>query len=145
MTKLNSSSETEEHHIMKETNLVANDDFSIRTGENTNVSRISSALDLAEMSEPVEDEPILGASSHLRDGFHSYSDGMGRDSSESSSKEVMSRTSSRQQIVNFDVYEREGYDQIMRTVAGDTHEEEATFAKSVCKQFEILESLTPGR
>ena len=48
------------------------------------------------------------------------------------------------EIFQFDVYEREGYDQIMRTVAGSSEETEA-FARSVCDYLEIFESLTPGR
>ena len=48
------------------------------------------------------------------------------------------------EIFQFDVYEREGFDQIMRTVAGASDEQEA-FARSVCDHLEIFESLTPGR
>lgn len=44
----------------------------------------------------------------------------------------------------FDVYEREGYDKIMRTVAGgnDHHDE---FARSICDVLEVFESLVSGR
>jgi hypothetical protein len=44
----------------------------------------------------------------------------------------------------FDVYEREGYDKIMRTVAGgnDRHDE---FARHICDVLEVFEGLCSGR
>jgi hypothetical protein len=55
-----------------------------------------------------------------------------------------SSTDSSAEIFQFDVYEREGFDQIMRTVAGASDQEEA-FARSVCDNLELFESMTPGR
>lgn len=46
------------------------------------------------------------------------------------------------EVFEFDVYEREGYDQIMRTVTGVQQED---LAHQVCKYLEIFESLAPGR
>jgi hypothetical protein len=44
----------------------------------------------------------------------------------------------------FDVYEREGYDKIMRTVAyGNDDDDE--FARQICDVLEVFESLCPGR
>ena len=45
----------------------------------------------------------------------------------------------------FDIYEREGFDHIMRTVAGATDDEQEAFARSVCNYLERFESLTSGR
>ena len=46
---------------------------------------------------------------------------------------------------SFDIYEREGFDNIMRTVAGSTNDEQEAFARSVCNYLERFESLTSGR
>lgn len=48
-------------------------------------------------------------------------------------------------FASFDIYEREGFDNIMRTVAGDTDDEQEAFARSVCNYLERFESLTSGR
>lgn len=98
-------------------------DFRIRTGDNTNVKRISSTRDLRELSDTNDGEPILNTTS-----------------------ETHSRSSSAStEIFAFDVYEREGFDQIMRTVAGATSEEQEAFAQSLCNTLEIFESMTLGR
>lgn len=43
----------------------------------------------------------------------------------------------------FDVYERQGYDKIMQTVAGSVYQ--GDFARDVCHYLETYESLAPGR
>ena len=48
-------------------------------------------------------------------------------------------------FASFDIYEREGFDNIMRTVAGNTDDEQEAFARSVCNYLERFESLTSGR
>ena len=97
-------------------------DFTIRTKENTNVKRISSGGNLRELSEPTEQDPILTADD----------------------PSVHSTNSA--EIFNFDVYEREGFDQIMRTVGGGSSlQEQEAFARSVCDYLEIFENLSSGR
>ncbi len=49
------------------------------------------------------------------------------------------------ELYAFDIYEREGFDHIMRTVAGATDDEQEAFARSVCNYLEIFESLSVGR
>lgn len=96
-------------------------DFNIKTGENATPKRISSARGLTELSEPLEEEPFMA------------------------SDEVSVKSESSNAFA-FDVYEREGFDQIMRTVAGGANtEEQEVFARSVCDYLEIFENLTPGR
>jgi hypothetical protein len=43
----------------------------------------------------------------------------------------------------FDVYERQGFDKIMQTVAGSAYHGDT--ARDICKYLEIYESLSPGR
>jgi hypothetical protein len=96
-------------------------DFGIMTGENTNVKHISSIRGLTELSEPLEEEPFLEV-------------------------DEVSDKSTTSTLFAFDIYEREGFDQVMRTVAGgNTAEEQETFARSVCDYLEVFESLAPGR
>lgn len=45
--------------------------------------------------------------------------------------------------VEFDVYERQGFDKIMQTVAGSVYHGDSS--RDVCSYLEIFESLTPGR
>ena len=94
----------------------------IQTKENTNVRHISSGRNLRELSEPTEQDPILTADDP---SIHSTNSG---------------------EIFNFDVYEREGFDQIMRTVAGGSSvQEQEAFARSVCDYLEMFENLSSGR
>ena len=53
-------------------------------------------------------------------------------------------TTTSEDLHEFDVYEREGYDKIMRTVAG-IGGDGADYAKEVCDFLEIFESLSPTR
>jgi len=55
-----------------------------------------------------------------------------------------SEDSSRTELYEFDVYEREGFDKIMQTVAGVSHYE-VDIARQVCHYLEIFESLSPDR
>ena len=50
---------------------------------------------------------------------------------------------SSEDLYEFDVYEREGFDKIMETVAGNAEAHE--FAQHICNYLEIFEKLTPGR
>lgn len=52
--------------------------------------------------------------------------------------------SSRKNVLEFDVYEREGFDKIMRRVAGGADNEDA-YAKEVCDMLGLFERLSPGR
>jgi len=51
------------------------------------------------------------------------------------------------EFFEFDVFEREGFDKIMQTVACGTNynSDHGDFAQNICDYFEIFESLTPGR
>jgi hypothetical protein len=49
------------------------------------------------------------------------------------------------EIFSFDVYEREGFDQIMSQVNKGSSEHGEAFARSVCDYLEIFESLVVGR
>ena len=86
------------------------------------MKRISSTRRLTEISEPEDQAPVLGAEENSDESAESVED------------------------FAFDVYEREGFDQIMRTVAGTTSvEEEEAFARGVCSSLEMFENLAPGR
>ena len=50
---------------------------------------------------------------------------------------------SSEDLYEFDVYEREGFDKIMETVAGTSQNND--FAQQMCNYLEIFESLSPGR
>ena len=119
MTKLGDSG-NENHEGQPPASAPKNRDFGFQTVENTNVKRISSARNINEVLEESDEEPQWNAEGHS----------------------VGSSCST--EIFQFDVYEREGFDQIMRTVAGSPDEND-TFARSVCDYLEIFESLTPGR
>ena len=96
-------------------------DFSIKTGGNATAKHIAAARGLTELSEPAEEEPFIAA-------------------------EEVSIKSDASTVFAFDVYEREGFDQIMRTVSGGaTTQEQDSFARNVCDYLEVFESLTPGR
>ena len=103
-------------------------EFQIKTGENTNVKRISghslrSDTNLRAHLNADEDSP----SSTSPEGDHS----------------VASNASG--ELFAFDIYEREGFDQIMRTVAGSSEAEQEAFAQNLCRYYEIYDSLTNGR
>jgi hypothetical protein len=112
------------------------DDFSIRTGENSNVRRISSTRSLREISEQANPETHFQADT--QSGTQS-----GTQSATADNQSVTSLNSA--EVFSFDVYEREGFDQIMRTVAGASDQEQEAFARSICDYLEIFESLSAGR
>ena len=86
------------------------------------MKRIASTRGLTELSEPAEEDPFLA------------------------SDDVSAQSNTSTVIFAFDVYEREGFDQIMRTVAGSSSaEEQEAFARGVCDYLEVFESLSPGR
>ncbi|KAL3914402.1 MAG: hypothetical protein SGARI_000143, partial [Bacillariaceae sp.] len=101
-------------------------EFQIRTGENTNVKRVSgtslrSDPDLRGKLYADDDEP----SSTSPEGDFSVASG-----------------ASDGEIFSFDIYEREGFDQIMRTVAGSSDAEQEAFAQNLCRYYEIYDSLS---
>jgi len=55
-----------------------------------------------------------------------------------------SDTSAPSEMFEFDVYEREGFDKIMQTVAG-VSQYEVDIARQVCHYLEVFESLSPDR
>jgi Ion transport protein len=101
--------------------------FKIRTGENTNVKRISGTSTRSGLHHPLHGEDDERSSASLE-----------KDSS------TVSAASS-EEVFSFDIYEREGFDQIMQTVTGSSDAEQETFARNVCHYLEMFESLTNGR
>jgi hypothetical protein len=55
-----------------------------------------------------------------------------------------SEASSDNELFQFDVYEREGIDKIMQTIAG-APQSGGDFARNMCSYLEIFERLSPGR
>lgn len=49
------------------------------------------------------------------------------------------------EFLEFDVYEREGFDKIMQTVACGGSSQGQDYAQSICDYLEVFESLTPNR
>lgn len=106
--------------VHDEENYPRTGDFSIKKGKSGSAKHFAASRGLRELSEPVDDEPYTAT------------------------EEVASKSEST--VFAFDIYEREGFDQIMRTVTGGaTTEEQDTFARSMCDYLEIFENLTQGR
>jgi hypothetical protein len=101
--------------------------FQIRTGENTKVKRVSGTSIRNRLYDPLQCEDDKRSSASLE-----------------KLPSAISATSS-DEAFSFDIYEREGFDQIMRTVAGSSDAEQETFARNVCHYLEMFESLTSGR
>jgi hypothetical protein len=101
-------------------------DFKIRTGDKTNVKQVSRASSQVRESSMYDDDDDPSSTSPEID------------------PSVSSNTSSAE-IFQFDIYEREGFDQIMRAVTGSSDAEQEAFARSVCNYFETFESLAAGR
>lgn len=76
-------------------------------------------------------EMIIGATSSVRTVRRVASVRSMGDSSEASGM-----------TVEFDIYEREGFDRIVQTVAGSTEEEEDEYAKKICDMLEVFERLS---
>jgi len=116
VTKLSEGAEGSADH----TTVQKDRDFNIQTAENT-VRRISS-------------------SSNLRAGIRNAGDD---DNGSDHDADADSEASSESELFEFDVYEREGFDKIMKTVAGASTTED--YARHICSYLEIFESLAPGR
>ena len=52
-------------------------------------------------------------------------------------------TNTNPHVFEFDIFEREGFDKIMRTVGGGS-ESDGQYAKDVCDMLEVFENLAPG-
>jgi len=103
--------------------------FKIQNCENTNARRVRSSenfssLPVFEDNDDDDDYALL-------------------DQHERSVNSAVSSTTS--VFAAFDIYEREGFDQIMRTVTGMSDGDQEAFARSVCNYLERFESLTSGR
>eukprot|EP00536_Pseudo-nitzschia_multiseries_P010321 jgi/Psemu1/202884/e_gw1.309.2.1 len=119
--------------------------FRILNSENTNVRRIHSNGSI--YSDEDED-------SAFRDGNDNEDDADDEDdgsaalvdpNTSSTHSATSSKSANSETFAAFDIYEREGFDQIMRAVAGSSDAEQEAFAKSVCSYLERFESLTSGR
>lgn len=51
-------------------------------------------------------------------------------------------SASEESLVEFDIYERQGFDRIVKTVAGSSEEAEEEYAKKICDMLEIFERLS---
>lgn len=67
----------------------------------------------------------------------------GRKLDNDSDHDADSEGSSASEIYEFDVYEREGFNKIMQTVAGSNDHND--FGRLICSYLEVFESLSPGR
>jgi hypothetical protein len=101
--------------------------FQIQTGENTNVKRISGTSTRSSLRDPLKSENDEQSITSLEE-VHS----------------VISAAST-EDVFSFDIFEREGFDQIMRTVTGSSDAEQEAFARNFCHYLEMFESLTSGR
>jgi len=104
--------------------------FKIQNSENTNVRRVRGSDNLSSLSffeEENEDYDDLTLDRSFNSTVNST------DSTATSA------------FAAFDIYEREGFDQIMRTVTGMSDGDQEAFAQSVCNYLERFESLTNGR
>ena len=107
----------------------APNNFRIKNSENTNVRRVLSSDNFSinsflDEEEDIEFDPLIDPNISVNS------------TASSTSTEI---------FASFDIYEREGFDNIMRTVAGTTDDEQEAFARSVCNYLERFESLTSGR
>ena len=118
VTKTNEPSDNEQHDATEEK---ASNRFRIQNSENTNVRRVQSTENFTFGSFEEESSEI------------DLNPDVSMNSTASSAR------------ASFDIYEREGFDNIMRTVAGSTNDEQEAFARSVCNYLERFESLTSGR
>jgi hypothetical protein len=102
-------------------------DFNILTAENTSVRRVSASSNILATKKTkvkVKEQPSDNGSDHGADAD--------------------SEASSENELFQFDVYEREGIDKIMQTVAG-APQSGGDFARNICSYLEIFERLSPGR
>jgi hypothetical protein len=118
-----------EDHLGGEEREVHHREFQIRTGENTNVKRVAGTS--------------LRPDTNLRADLNLDDDDEPSSTSPEGDLSVASNASG--ELFSFDIYEREGFDQIMRTVAGSSEAEQEAFAQNLCRYYEIYDSLTNGR
>merc|ERR1712238_503716 len=114
--------------------------FKIRNCENTNARRVRSSENFYSLPvfEDVNDDDGGGEGDDDDDEEYAL-----LDQHERSVNSAVSSTTS--VFAAFDIYEREGFDQIMRTVTGMSDGDQEAFARSVCNYLERFESLTSGR
>jgi len=129
VTKTNEN--VDENKSAEEIKPASERNFRIQNSENTNVRRVRSSEYLASADSFPEDEDSNLEFDNLLDQNMSVNS-------------VVSSTTS-EVFASFDIYEREGFDNIMRTVAGAADDEQEEFARSVCNYLERFESLTSGR
>jgi len=128
VTKTNEPAD--ENYLAEEIAPTRKSSFRIQNTKNTNVRRVRSTDKFSTGSFEDEDEDVeFGA---LMDPNNSMNS-------------ATSNSSSTQIFASFDIYEREGFDNIMCTVAGSSNDEQEAFARSVCSYLERFESLTSGR
>lgn len=125
VTKHHDHKDDDDHGGEKE---VAHREFQIRTGENTNVKKF--------LGMSTRTNPLHG---------HQQLDDDERSSASQERDQSIDSNNGGSEVFSFDIYEREGYDQIMRTIAGSSDAEQETFAQNVCNYLEMFESLTSGR
>jgi len=112
-------------------------DFTIQTPENSTVRRISSvSSSLMEQQQQQLPHPV--AQQRRQTSFD-----VGGDADADADDSDMSAES---EFYEFDVYEREGLDKIMQTVAGGSGQQYSSeFARQLCDYLETFESLAPER
>jgi len=106
--------------------------FRIQNSENTNVRRVCSSDNLSTGILLEDEDADLGYDALLDQNLLVNS-------------AASTCGTSTDTFASFDIYEREGFDNIMRTVAGATDDEQEVFARIVCNYLERFESLTSGR
>ena len=121
---------TDDNYLTEENFPTEKSSFRIQNSENTNVRRVRSS-DIFHATPCLEDEETNLAFDNQLDQNVSINS-----TASSTSTEI---------FASFDIYEREGFDNIMRTVGGATDDEQEAFARSVCNYLERFESLTSGR
>jgi hypothetical protein len=129
VTKTNEPAD-EHYSAEEEVSIVGNNGFRIKNSENTNVRRVRSSENFSPDSFLQDEDEDLEFAALLEQNVSVNS------TASSTSTEI---------FASFDIYEREGFDNIMRTVAGNTDDEQEAFARSVCNYLERFESLTSGR
>lgn len=120
VTKTNEPPEESSHAAEEKTS-----SFRIQNSENKSVRRVHSMENFSKNDYPDdESDPLIDPNVSINSN------------ASSTSTEI---------FASFDIYQREGFDNIMRTVAGTTDDEQEAFARSVCNYLERFESLTSGR
>ena len=100
-------------------------DYAIHTSERASVRRVISSNNFGNLHQS-------GDMKH------------GNDAGSDHEADADSEGSSESELYEFDVYEREGFDKIMQTVAGASQGKE-DYGRRVCSYLEAFEDLAPGR